>query len=333
MKKIYIVLFLAMSSTFAKAQDFQIFLEAGAADANRLLENYFSPAFKGFGYAINGGWLNTAKPHKPLGFDLTFTASLARIPDSEILFTFNNADYSNISLRDGTSADIPTFFGPTTDPDNLPQLVFNNNTPDQFRFSAPQGFDIEKQFGLNATPAVMGQLGIGIIKNTELKIRWTPKVDIDDDGSTFKLIGFGVLHDIKQWIPGLKLTPIDISVFFGYTKMTTEYVFDSSPTSPQSTTFDVNGIVAQANVSKKFSVITVYGGLGINSANTNFALLGDYDTSTIDLPQDPIDFKFSVSSPRATLGFRLKLSVITLHADYTFQEYNLLTTGFGISVR
>ncbi|NQZ77234.1 MAG: hypothetical protein HRT61_14205 [Ekhidna sp.] len=70
MKKHLIVILLAIAPYLGKAQvDFGTFLEASAEDANTLLENYLRPAFLGFGYGINSGWYNTAKPHKLLGFD------------------------------------------------------------------------------------------------------------------------------------------------------------------------------------------------------------------------------------------------------------------------
>ncbi|MGB3466850.1 MAG: DUF6588 family protein, partial [Cyclobacteriaceae bacterium] len=316
MKKLLIVFIFIFGSYASNAQDFDIFLEAGADDANQLLENYFSPVFKGFGYGLNGGWVNTAKPHKTLGIDLTVTANLARVPDADLLFNFANSDYSNVRLQSGTNADLPTFFGPTTDPDDLPVLVFNPDTENEVRFTPPQGLDIEENYRLNAVPVPMAQIGIGIVKNTDLKIRWTPEVDLDGEG-TFKLIGFGIMHDIKQWIPGLKLVPIDLSAFVGYTSMSTEVFLNDDPRNEQKGVFDVNGLVIQGMVSKKFSILTVYGGLGFNSATTNFQILGDFDTEGVDLPTDPIDFKFNTTSPRATVGLRLKLAVLTIHADYT----------------
>lgn len=332
MKKIYIILIFIFGSFASQAQDFDIFLEAGARDANVLLENYFSPVFQGFGYGLNGGWVNTAKPHKTLGFDLTVTANLARVPDADLFFNFSNSDYSNVQLASGTNADLPTFFGPTTDPDDLPELVFNAGTEDEVRFTPPQGLDIESQFALNAVPVPMAQLGIGIVKNTDIKIRWTPEVDLDGSG-TFKLIGFGVLHDVKQWIPGLKLVPIDLSAFVGYTSMTTEVIINDDPNNIQKGVFDVNGLVVQGMISKQLSILTVYGGVGFNTSTTSLSILGDFDTEGVDLPTDPIDFDFNTSSPRATVGIRLKLAVLTLHADYTLQKYNLITAGVGLSVR
>jgi hypothetical protein len=39
------------------------------------------------------------------------------------------------------------------------------------------------------------------------------------------------------------------------------------------------------------------------------------------------------SGLRANLGFRLKLGPVTFHADYTRAQYNVVTTGLGISIR
>ena len=176
----------------------------------------------------------------------------------------------------------------------------------------------------------MAQLGIGIYKNTDVKIRWTPEIDLDGSG-TFKLIGFGVLHDVKQWIPGLKLVPIEISAFAGYTNMKTEFFIDED--AGQRAELNVDALVIQGLVSKKFSILTVYGGLGYSRANTNFGLLGDFDIEGVDLPTDPINFDFKASSLRATAGLRIKLAILTIHGDYTLQEYNTLTVGVGFSVR
>jgi hypothetical protein len=39
------------------------------------------------------------------------------------------------------------------------------------------------------------------------------------------------------------------------------------------------------------------------------------------------------SGLRANIGFRIKLAVITIHADYTKALYNVFSTGLGISFR
>ena len=100
----------------------------------------------------------------------------------------------------------------------------------------------------------------------------------------------------------------------------------------------MNATTVQGVISKKISVLTVYGGLGYNLAKSKLALLGSYDINqdgdfSDTREKDPLDVDFAASGPRVTAGFRLKLAVITLHADYTLQRYNCLSIGLGINVR
>lgn len=332
----------------AQAQDFNFdqFLSAGAADANTLISNYMKPAMTGFGYGINGGWYNTAKTHKKLGFDLTISVNAAQVPDADEFFIFNNADYSGIRLANGTSAETPTLMGSG---DNGPQLVafstVNINGTQQTFESAP--FNAPKGLGLgnfNVVPVPTINLGIGIIKNTDLKVRYVPEVSQDD--FKMSLIGFGIMHDIKQYIPFLKRLPIDVSVLAAYTDADIEYDLNGVGLAGrnQLATYDVTAWTAQVLVSKKLALLTVYGGLGYNSATTSLAMSGDYDIevaaevngqlgSEILTLTDPVDLEFDSNGVRATVGLRIKLAVLTFHADYTAQEYNIISGGFGIALR
>lgn len=182
----------------------------------------------------------------------------------------------------------------------------------------------------------MAHLGFGLPKGTDIKLRFTPTIDAGDD-ATLKLFGIGVMHDIKQWIPGIKLLPFDLSGFVGYTKFKMETYFDPEANPDQRGLFEMNATTIQGLISKKFSILTLYGGLGYNIANSTLAMKGTYDINEdgdiSPTEVDPIDMKFSASGFRTTAGMRLKLAVITLHADYTIQKYKCLTVGFGISVR
>jgi hypothetical protein len=116
-----------------------------------------------------------------------------------------------------------------------------------------------------------------------------------------------------------------------------ETYFDPEANPDQRGLFEMNATTIQGLISKKFSILTLYGGLGYNIANSTLAMKGTYDINEdgdiSPTEVDPIDMKFSASGFRTTAGMRLKLAVITLHADYTIQKYKCLTVGFGISVR
>jgi hypothetical protein len=146
------------------------------------------------------------------------------------------------------------------------------------------------------------------------------------------------MHDIKQWIPGIKLLPFDLSGFVGYTRFTLETELDATAGSNQRAIFEMNATTIQGLISKKFSVVTFYGGIGYNIAKSNLAMKGLYDLNddgdTADAyEKNPVTLNFAASGMRMTAGMRLKLAVFTFHADYTLQKYKCFSAGFGISVR
>jgi len=314
-------------------------LEGGLDDANDLAEGYLTPFMNAFGTGLTNGWYNTAKAHKTAGFDLTVTVNAAFVPDEDLFYNASNLTTVTLDDPNYPNGKVPTMFGPSTAP------IYRDNLSGD-TFEGPEGLNVKDEFGVQAVPVPMAQLGIGIVKNTDIKIRWTPEISLGEDEGKFKLIGFGVMHDVKQWIPGLKNVPFELSGFVGYTKMTlsTDFADQSSSSGSGVYTdngegvFEVNSLTFQALISKKISVLTLYGGVGVNSVKSKIALEGDYrveDANGIieDTFTDPISLNFKTGGPRVTAGFRLKLAILTLHADYTLQKYSTLTAGIGFSVR
>lgn len=335
MKKLAIYFSLLVVGTMSFAQiPFDKFLNASSADANKYLEGYLEPAFVGFGYGFNSGWYNTGQPHKLFGFDITAGVSLAAVPEEGQFFTFNNADYTTMNLSSGTSADLPTLFGPNLHADDIPEITFTNSDPNlpSLRTSALTGMGIEENeaypFSQAMVPAPFAQIGIGLIKNTELKIRLVPEQNIE--GNSIKSFGLGVMHDVKQWIPGMKLLPFDLSAFVGFNSMNTVFVIDE--TAGQTGELNISGTTFQAIASKKLAILTAYAGLGFLTTSADFGLKGDFPVSGTTLT-DPISFDYSSGGMRANVGARLKLLILTVHAEYAIQKYNTLTVGLGVSVR
>ncbi|SNT06814.1 hypothetical protein SAMN05421640_2244 [Ekhidna lutea] len=339
MKKILIILSIIASPFIGKSQvDFGNFLEASAQDANTLLENYLEPAFLGFGYGINSGWYNTAKPHKLFGFDITPTFTLAMVPSSGEFFRLNDSDYTSLRVdpngptdsQGNLIRDTPTLFGPNLNADFLPMLEYTDPEGNSYSISTPTGLGLEESIPFNAVPSGMIQVGIGLMKNTDLKIRIVPAIESENEYS-FEMFGIGVMHDLKQWVPGFKQLPLDVSGFVGWNRMTTQLFLDADAPD-QIAQFQTNGFTLQGLVSKQLSILTVFGGVGIANTKTTFNMLGTYDTEAGTVT-DPIDFSFLSTGPRINLGFRLKLLILTLHADYAIQKYNTLTIGAGFSIR
>jgi len=337
-KTALLYLFTMLIFSGASAQDdIGDLLKGSIKDANILLEGYGVPAMKAIGSGLNQGWYNTAKPHKKFGVDLTVTTSLMYVPSSDQFYLVDNTKLTDISLvaydnkqidPNTGSANVPTIFGPDKSPS---YQVSGSSTI----IDGPGGIDLKDALKVtSAMPVPMYHLGIGLPKGFDLKVRFAPTLTFKD--FKFNLLGVGIMHDVGQYIPVVKALPVDISLFAGYTKVKAEQgLTGTSAGQNQKGVLEFNSTTIQALISKKIAVLTLYGGVGYNFANSKLQMKGTYDLDddgTVDAT-DPVNLDFSTSGPRATGGLRLKLAVFTLHGDYTLSKYNALTVGFGINVR
>jgi len=324
-------------------EDIGDILEGSIGDANTYLKNYMAPAFTGLGFGMNGGWYQTAKPHNTFGFDLTVSLIASKVPDVDRFFTFRNSDYTNFFYAQGNEVQVPTIFGPNETSTVLPQISVRDFTDqdndgsfdeENLRFTAPGGLGLtEGELGeilpFNAVPVPMIQLGVGLIKNTDLKVRYIPTQNIEDDAQ-LSLLGFGLMHDITQWLPGEKIFPLSLSFFAGYTQLESEIYLNDDRT--QSMTLKANSFLAQIVASKKFFLFLVpYVGLGYSTSNSNFGLLGTYETD-VETLVDPISFEYRNSGFRTNIGLTLDFAIFNFNAEYAIQEYDTFSVGFGISI-
>jgi hypothetical protein len=348
-KAIFLVLllFVIPSGLYSQINNFD-FLRAGAVDGAAITKAYLTPWANAFGAAVNGNWYNTAKPHKFLGFDVTFGASVGNVPSSDDTF-----DVTKIGLKTFTGTGLaPSISGPDNSGPTLTGQTVNGVPPVTFR--TPPGTTWKY------VPAPSLQVGIGLPLGSELKVRYIPRIPISD--GDVSLWGVGLLHSIMQYIPGDKLLPFDVSIFGGYTKLTGNAPLSLDPGTPQyytskypATSWDDQNLkiaVEAWNISAVASlnlpVISFYGGLGYTKTNTVITMTGNFPLPTVnpalsttsqvyedagvlkDFPEIDIE---NFSGMRANIGFRLKFAVVTIHADYTRAQYNVYSTGLGISFR
>jgi hypothetical protein len=254
------------------------------------------------------------------------------VPTNAESFAFNNADFTNIELDDASisSAQIPTLFGSQKLADR-PLLKFTDSNGNSVSTSALPGAGIKEGVGYNAMPSAMVQAGIGIFKKTDLIFRFIPKQsDKDYEFSTF---GFGLKHDLKQWIPFVKRLPFDVSALIGWNNVKSKFFLDSSNNPSQAIEMNTKTFIFQVLASKKLSIFTLYGGLGTTSYNTDVNLLGSYTTSQNVTYTNPVNLSYDGSSFRANAGLSIKLFFINIAAEYALQEYNVFSVRAGFSIR
>ena len=353
-----IILFSGFSvSLSAQIKTLGEFFAGGVTDAGTLLEAYITPWANAIGTSLSGGWYNTAKVHKPGGFDLTLTMNMSFVPEDAK--TFDLADLvlsDNVQLPSGSTI-APTVAGETT---SGPALEYSVQGYHVASLYTPQGTGV----GLMVSP--MAQIGVGLIKGTEVNFRFFPNVELGKYGK-LGLWGIGGKHSISQWIPAFDKIPfLNISLMAGYTKFSSSFNLSVTPADinddpgfdqttnevsfdDQSLDLTVKSFTINALVSANLPVVCFYGGLGIVNTKTDLALTGYYPVPAFVAPssvvvndnsviEDPISLEIEnndgkPTKPRINIGMRIKLGVITIHGDYTYASYSNVTAGLGISVR
>ena len=328
------------------------FLKSATADGVSLLEAYVSPYANAFGAGLNGGWYNTAKPHKLGGFDLTVGINVGMVPAADEKFDLSTLGLSaNMNPKTGTA---PTIAGPDA---GRPTMTYSVSGVTLASFTTPPGT------GWKYIPVPTAQIGIGLPLGTEIKARFVPRIPVSD--GNVMLWGVGLMHSIMQYIPGNELLPVDASLFGGYTRLNANIPVSLQPGTPANyTTYNTSSFSDQnlaatvqafnvsAIASVNLAVITFYGGIGYTKTSTIMNLTGNFPTPVLVTPALPAvpypEYNDSgvrkgesfgeinienFSGMRANIGFRLKLAVITIHFDYTRAQYNVFSTGLGVSFR
>lgn len=308
----------------------------GSSNLNGLISGYIAPIAKDYGQLANNGWYTTAAVHKRWGFDLNVTVTTINI-NSEAE-TFAAPPLTGVAYQGGTTP-LQTAYGTAG---VFPNFQFNAGPNSGISFKGTDGAEPGKDLPVGSLVIPTLQFGLGIFKGTDLRIRYTPKITIGD--TELDNWGVGIMHDIKQHIPGLREIPFSLSVFAGYTKLkTTVDLSGYYAGSGQEGVGESSSYTIQALVGKDIKFLSVYGGVGYNASSTDFTINGTYQVTSTDTNQpltsevtltDPFSESFSINGIRATAGLRLKFGPITLNGDYTFVgKQSLLTAGFGITVR
>ena len=340
------IILLGINTKTNAQQLVQDVLKGGANDAEILATDYLSPFGKAFGSVLNQGWYNTAKPHHFPFVDLTLYWNWAMIPAADKNFTFPSLKH--IQLQDSTITTSSTIAGSGKTP-NVKLVVtnpLNGHDTTISKFNLPAGL------GVSMMSLPIPQLTIGLVKGTDLSIRYLPTLNIPGAiDAKASIWGVGIKHEITQYMKFVDKAPIDISIQGAYSQFKSELGLNMQPqasaipTNADYTTqklqFDVTAYTINLLVSKKLLMFTFYGSAGYQHSSSTMSFVGNYPITTInnsgqlaitDL-KDPIKVDLSgVNGLKANLGIRYTMLIFTLHADYTFATYPGISAGIGINI-
>ncbi|SEL95335.1 hypothetical protein SAMN04487910_3699 [Aquimarina amphilecti] len=335
MKKTILILSIFILNFCYGQQNIDDLLAAGINDAQRFTSDYLRPASDGLMHSMNNGWFNTAKSKKLFGFEISLIVNSAFVGNDNKSFVLDPTNYENLDFRDnpGEARSVATAFG---DIENVIVVVEGESTvpglPAQdAEFELPTGLGGSN---INFVPTAFLQASFGLIKGTEIKARFFPKVKTNDAEVGF--YGIGLQHEVTSWLPADKLFPVAISGLIAYTHLDGNYDFtNTNIVQGENQRFenDTNTWLFQVIGSTKLPVFNVYGGIGYLSGKSTTDLKGTYRVQSGVISSetivDPFSVESEVSGVRGTLGAKVSLAFFRINIDYTLAEYNALSFGLN----
>ena len=338
MKKLLLLICIG-GSLIARAQvDFNNVLAAGLEDAEKFTTDYLSPLSESVVYNMGTGWYNTADA-KPLGgFEISIIGNISGFKNKQNkkAFILDPNDYQNIDFvqNPGVAREVSTALGDISGIEVFVESQVAGFTVRE-TFELPSGLSGE---GMDFVPSGYVQASVGIIKGTELKARFLPKMGFED--ASVGLIGFGIQHDFTKLLPADKVLPIAISAVVGYTNVSGDYDLTNAELiegENQRIDASINTWVFSGVVSTKLPIINFYGGVGYLTGKSVTDILGTYRVTKgpfrSETYTDPFSITKKASGVTGTLGTKLKLGFFRLNAEYNLGEFNTATVGVNFGFR
>ena len=309
-----------LMGTVARSQDVGSQLSKMGFDAAK---GWTSPLLGGWGAGLNSAFYHSADLHDILGFDVGLKVMVTSFKDEDKFYTLQmpaSISYGPFTLNRGvdypSTVNAPTVAGPSGEV----SVKGNTGSPaaGQEVLRLPGGLD------LSGAPLAAPQLNVGLPFGLEVMGRFIPTIKMGDAGKV-NFVGFGLRYDIDQWLP---LFPVDIAVHF----MTQKFNFKDSS---DNNLISANATAYGVEVSKKLFILTLYGGFQLEKASFT---VGPYQakiqqggvTQTVTVKDFTVD---SPNSSRVTVGVRLLLLFINVHAEYSIAKNPVLAAGVGITIR
>ncbi len=329
------VLFLVASMATAQDLSQQI-----AKLGHNAAVSYVTPLFQGWAADLNSAIYHSADLHDILGFDIGVKISAARIQDEDKTYQFTMPStltvsypgFGSVVLTGGANGsgnyDLVTTAPTAVGAKDAVPITIRNLTGAASALNGKEIVRLPGGFapGAIGVPLVAPQVAIGLPLGFEVIGRFIPTVKLGDYGK-INFLGFGLRHDIDQYIP---MCPVDIAIHFMTQKFTLKDSADSNILTGSGTAFGVE-------VSKKLFILTLYGGLQIESGKFE---LSDFKATYVDpasqslvtgtVPGFTIESK---NKSRFTVGARLLLLFINAHVEYSFAKMPVLAAGVGITLR
>ena len=338
MKNLLTCVFLGACLTTAAQADFNNVLAAGVEDAERFTTDYMAPLSESVVYSMSTGWYNTADAKPLSGFEISIIGNITGFKNKEDKksFILDPSDYENLDFVEnpGVAREVSTALGDISGTQVYVEGEVLGVTVRE-TFELPSGLAGEN---IDFVPSGYLQASVGVIKGTEIKARFLPKMQYED--ASIGLFGLGIQHDFTKLLPADKILPVAISAVIGYTNINGDYDLSNARLiegENQRIEAEISSWTFGAVVSTKLPIINFYGGVNYITGKSVTDVLGTYRVNSgpfeSETYKDPFSIVKKVNGVTGTLGTKLKLGFFRLNAEYNLGEFNTATVGINFGFR
>ena len=261
------LIFICNLTSYSQEDNSRLFID----DMLLLAGNFAQPAAEGVGYQSSAGWFSSAVSLDEWDFRFSVQGNALFIPEGQKKYTLRQDQLKLLQIQGASSAELPTAFGGASDVAfggtiNLGIISYELDPP------------LEAFEGVNRSyvPSAFAQVAVGLPYETELIVRATPKVTIDDvAASTY---GIGLKHGLNQYFGPADEEDLHLALGVAYSKFDVEYEF--SPIGEQDfllmnlVQVDADLFLAEIVGSKRWDYFEPFAAIGIIDSNFNYELGG-----------------------------------------------------------
>ncbi|MFI5252820.1 MAG: DUF6588 family protein [Bacteroidota bacterium] len=350
MRKLYLLLCLtALMFGIGHADDLSSKLSNVASS---YATGYLQPLSDAFGADINSGFFHSAKMTNGFHLYIGVKAFAATIPSADQLFNlaYNDSIHVDRMVDDPSNPGgpqihvqhdfsttlngigLPTIFGDDKVPGVLNGTVSFDTTLGGNVYHIPLTYQKTTIGGvgkINYAPLAMPQVTLGTIMGTDFTLRLIPKTNIGDYGSV-GFWGIGVRHSISQYLGG-ENAPVDIAAGFAIQRFTITAHDTTGGVSNDYDLLKASAWLFNVEVSKSFSLLTLYGGLQMEKASMDIQYFYNAEVNGTTVKFNPAFSLDAKNTFRAIVGVNFALGPININADYNMGSTTVISGGFGLA--
>ncbi len=319
MHKLSYIIFLFSTIALAQIED----VRAIAFDMVYLSDQYVTPAAEAAAYQSSGGWYTSAEKKELWELEISLQGNLLFVPNKSKNFLIDEANLQNLSIQgEDTTALSPTALGE----DNY--VVLEGAIGDEdFEFDSPEG--INEPYLRHAQL----QASLGLWEGTTLIGRYSPKIKINK--TYYQLLGFGIQHNLSQWIPSIRKTSFNLAGLVSYSFYSVSDDFAAVNLSNEtlnSVTVDGESLMVNFIASKQIKKFNISTGLGLTSSKFEYIVGGNGVLLLPALNQALGDLNRSKTNFKADIGVDYKFYDFSINTMLTFGSYSNLILGVNYNL-